>query len=80
MNISLNELGADDFFATARSETRKNHFSQRNNQVLADELERLLNNYTPGQHHLNLAKFEQVTDKWTNWEWKKHKISYLDKK
>jgi hypothetical protein len=81
INLSLNELGPDATFnATAENETRKNHFNTYNNIILSDELKRIIDNYAPGQQSLDVSKFEQQTDKWIDWEWKKLKTSYLDKK
>jgi hypothetical protein len=40
------------------NDKRTNHFSSRNNQVLANYIIRHLENYTPGQYELNLSDFE----------------------
>jgi hypothetical protein len=64
-SISLNEINAKEF--ALFHDSRENHLSIDNNQELANQLVEMINNYMPGDKHLDLSKFHQLTDKWTNW-------------
>ena len=64
-SISLNEINAKEF--SLIHDNRFNHMNTHNNQELANQLVKIVNNYTPGDVNLDLSKFQQLTDKWTNW-------------
>lgn len=64
-SISLNELNAREFALV--NDVRPNHFNNFNNTELANQLASMINSYVPGDRQLDLSKFQQLTDKWTQW-------------
>ena len=64
MSISLNELGSKSM--TLFNDVRPNHLNSENNQALACQLSSLITNYTPGTAQLDLTKFVQLIDYWTD--------------
>jgi hypothetical protein len=49
------------------TDSRLNHFNEKNNIAMAEQLYDIIQNYQPGDVYLDISKFEQVTDRWTNW-------------
>jgi hypothetical protein len=64
MSISLNELGSKSM--TLFNDVRLNHLNTANNQELARQLGSLITNYTTGPAQLDLTKFVQLIDYWTD--------------
>lgn len=64
--LSLNESGATEFYLA--NDPRLNHFSTRNNTVLANELVNLIENYTTKPSQLTVPNFDQQTFKWLDWK------------
>jgi hypothetical protein len=64
--ISLNELNSSngDLF----NDIRPNHFSDRNNTEIANQLRNIITSYSPGMKKFDLSSFEQKTNKWSNWK------------
>lgn len=71
--ISLNELGAGTM-EILRNCGRNNHLSESNNQKLANEIVRLINNYKEGDVELDLTKFDLKSTHW--FEWDKNENTY----
>jgi len=65
--ISLNEIGAKDINELAGIDTRKNHFNDYNNNILAKQIIQIINNYQPGIQSLDVTQFEQKINSWFNW-------------
>lgn len=65
--VSLNEAGAKTSTALIE-DSRSNHFSYKNNQVLATQLAQLAKNYVAGAATLTLKEFEQRTNQWLEWK------------
>ena len=65
--ISLNELNATSLSQLAFC-GRPNHLNEYNNTMLGQELAKLINNYQETDVFLDLTKFEQQTNKWTDWK------------
>ncbi len=63
--LSLNELGKDNFDLFADS--RPNHFNAVNNQELANQLAKFVQNYRPGPVQLDHTRFEQRVLHWLDW-------------
>ena len=64
-SVSLNEVNAKEF--SLMHDHRFNHLNTYNNQELANQIVDIVNNYVPGDKQLDLTKFQQLTNKWTNW-------------
>jgi len=70
MSLSLNEINARHF--STYTDTRQNHFSNNNNQILGQNLADLLKDYRETSTQLDVARFEQKTDFWFkyNGDWR----------
>ena len=64
-SISLNELGSKNM--ELFNDSRSNHLSAYNNNVLADQLANLLKKYKKQKVSLNTDLFELKTTKWFDW-------------
>jgi hypothetical protein len=72
--ISLNEINSPTMNLVG--DTRPNHFNQHNNIELAEQLANIINNYTIGDVKFDVSKFEQLTDKWFDWDISEYKPIY----
>lgn len=70
--ISLNEVDAQeavvDETVIAKGQSRTNHFNLDNNQALANELVRIIQDYKTGDIELDLTRFQQKTTRWLEWK------------
>lgn len=64
-SISVNEVG--DPTAAYENDIRLNHLNAHNNNEMALQLFDIIQNYQIGEVHLDIAKFDQLTDKWDSW-------------
>lgn len=64
-SISLNELGAEKL--ELFNDQRFNHLNEYNNQVLADQLCRVITDWRPGSVNLDMKQFDFKTTRWSDW-------------
>ena len=67
LSLSLNEGDYNPYSDAMMTDSRLNHFNEKNNIAMAEQLYDIIQNYQPGDVYLDISKFEQVTDRWTNW-------------